>query len=353
MKNVILTPTPEWMTRDGLTDTVALWEDGLRTDIDSPAFEWWYFDAHFDDGSTAVIVFFTKPMLAWKGPANPQVSLTITRPNGDKTVKFFTGSVDQFSASKKTCDVRIGASWVQGDLHRYRLHVEIDDLAADLTFTGTVTPWRPGAGKVCFRDIDHCFAWLPSVPNGLAEGTLTYDGQVRQVKGGGYHDYNWGTIGLNETTDHWYWGRAHLGDYSLIFAETISSKKFGYIHLPVFMLAKGSKIIIGDGAPLSMRARDFVPHLGGRKYPNEVDIHWQKDEKTVHLALRNPQIIEAVSLLMAFPAWQRPLLRLFSNPYYFRFSADLEMSVNLNNTKTIERGTALFEIMILQGKNHP
>jgi hypothetical protein len=29
------------------------------------------------------------------------------------------------------------------------------------------------------------------------------------------------------------------------------------------------------------------------------------------------------------------------------------MSINVNNIKTIERGTALFEIMILQGKNHP
>lgn len=47
------------------------------------------------------------------------------------------------------------------------------------------------------------------------------------------------------------------------------------------------------------------------------------------------------------------MLRLFSNPYYFRFNTDLEMNVDINNDKTIERGTALFEIMILQGKNHP
>ena len=45
MENVIFATTPESMARDGLTETVALWEDGLRTDIDSPAFEWWYFDA--------------------------------------------------------------------------------------------------------------------------------------------------------------------------------------------------------------------------------------------------------------------------------------------------------------------
>lgn len=353
MKNIVLTPTPEWMDLDGLTDTVAPWEDGLRTDVDSPSFEWWYFDAHFDDGSTAVIVFYTKPMLVWKGPAKPQVSLTITRPNGEKTIKFFTSPIDQFSAAKEICDVRVGENWVQGDLHRYRLHVEIDDLTADLTFTGTVNPWRPDAGKAYFRDLDHYFAWLPSVPYGLAEGTLTYDNQVHQVQGGGYHDHNWGNIGLNETTDHWYWGRAHLGGYTLIFAQIIASKKFGYKPQPVFMLAKGSKVIIGDGLQLSMSARDFMPHPGGRKYPKEVDIHWQKDEETVHLALRNPQVIEAISLLLILPAWQRPLLRLFSNPYYFRFNADLEMSVNLNNIKTVEHGTTLFEIMILQGKNHP
>jgi len=43
---------------------------------------------------------------------------------------------------------------------------------------------------------------------------------------------------------------------------------------------------------------------------------------------------------------------LFSNPNYFRFNADLEMSVNLKNNKTVEQGTTLFEIMILQGNNH-
>jgi len=33
---------------------------------------------------------------------------------------------------------------------------------------------------------------------------------------------------------------------------------------------------------------------------------------------------------------------LFSNPNYFRFNADLEMSVNLKNNKTVEQGTTLF-----------
>jgi len=69
---------PEFLQREGLTETIAPWEDGLRADTGRGYFEWWYFDAHLDNGSTAVIVFATKPLLARKGPLRPQlVGLTL------------------------------------------------------------------------------------------------------------------------------------------------------------------------------------------------------------------------------------------------------------------------------------
>jgi len=46
-------------------------------------------------------------------------------------------------------------------------------------------------------------------------------------------------------------------------------------------------------------------------------------------------------------------MRLFSNPYYFRFKADLELSIDMKDHQARERGPLLFEIMILQGKKHP
>lgn len=358
-KPVIFSNTPEFLARDGLTETVAPWEDGLRADTGRGSFEWWYFDAHFDDGSTAVIVFVTKPLLERSGPLKPGVSLTITRPDGTKLAQFPVFPAEQFSASKQTCDVRIGPHWAGGDLHRYQVHVEMEDLAADLTFTGLVPPWRPGAGKVYFGDSmqaglpRHYFAWLASIPFGAVEGTLTYDGQTHHVTGTGYHDHNWGNVGLTEVMDHWYWGRAHIGDFSVIFVEQIAARRYGHIRMPVFMLARGNEIIADDPRPLTMQARDFVRHAEGRGYPRAVDFHWQRGRDTVGLALRNPRPIEAVSLLLLFPPWKRRLLRLFTNPYYFRFNADLELHVNLGRLKTVERGRAIYEIMILQGKEHP
>jgi len=352
-KPVIFAVTPEFMARDGLTEIIQPWEDGLRAETGPGSFEWWYFDAHFEDGSTVVFVFMTKPLLERGGPLKPHIVFTITRPDGTKVSQLPKFPPEQFSAAQETCDVRIGSNWVKGDLHTYQAHVELDGLGLDLEFTGLVPPWRPGAGKSYFGDLDHYFAWLPSVPYGAVSGTLTYDGQTHTVTGTGYHDHNWGNVGLNEVMDHWYWGRAHIGDYTLIYVEQIGAKAFGYTRMPVFLLAKGDQILTGDGSALTMQAADFVPYAGGRSYPREVDFHWQSGDDTIHLRMRKSKLIEGASLLLSFPAWQRPLLRLLANPFYFRFNAELELSINFKDLHDTQIGPTLFEIMILQGKKHP
>src|SRR5512134_551699 len=124
-KPVILSNSRELLARDGLTETVAPWEDGLRTGVERGTFEWWYFDAHFDDGSTAVVSFATKPLLERNGPLKPAVSLTITRSDGTKISQFPIYPASQFSASKESCDVRIGPNWTKGDLRQYQVHVEM------------------------------------------------------------------------------------------------------------------------------------------------------------------------------------------------------------------------------------
>lgn len=351
-KPVIFAVTPEFLKRDELSENIAPWEDGLRIDTGHGTFEWWYFDAHFDDNSTAVIVFGTKPLIERNGLLKPFVSLTITRPDGTKAVSYQGFPPGQFKAGKESCDVRIGSCWTHGELHRYEVHFEGDSLAADLVFTGIVPPWRPGAGKAYFGDLNHFFGWLPSIPYGTVEGTLSYDSQTRSVQGTGYHDHNWGNVGLNEVMDHWYWGRAHIGEYTLIFVDQVASNRYGNIHMPVFLLARGAEIITGDGSPLTMQTRDFVAHESGYHYPRQVDFDWKSGQDSIHLRLRNPKQIEAVSFLLLLPRWKQRLARLLANPYYFRFHADLELQISIPTLSAVERGTALYEIMILQGKRH-
>lgn len=302
-KPIFFAVGPEFLARDGLTETVLPREDGQRASTGPGSFEWWYFDAHFDDQTTAVIVYATKPIAAPRRPLTPNLSLTITRPDGKKTAQFDLPPADEYAASKDACDVRVGRSWVRwserGGRWTYVLHAETTDLSADLTFTGLVPPWRPGAGKSYFGDLEHYFAWLPAIPYGTVTGTLTYDGQAHAVTGTGYHDHNWGNVSLPSVLDHWTWGRAHVGEYTLIFVEQIAVKRYGSTRLPVFLLAKGDKILAEDPRYLTMQTRGLVRHAQGRAYPQEVDFTWARGRERVRLSLQNPELIEAVSLLLA------------------------------------------------------
>jgi hypothetical protein len=47
---------------------IAEFEDGQRIGTESGHYEWWYFDAHLDDGATVVVVFYTKPNVSPNGP---------------------------------------------------------------------------------------------------------------------------------------------------------------------------------------------------------------------------------------------------------------------------------------------
>ena len=349
-KRVIMAVGEEFMRRVGLGESVAQWEDGLRADTGRGNFEWWYNDCHFDDGSTAVVVFATKSILNRNGPLMPSMAVTITAPDGKEVKSYDVYPVEQFSASVESCAVHIGPCSLRGDLHTYTLHAETPAGAViDLTMTGIVPAWRPGAGMNFYDEaLTRYFGWLPAIPHGTVAGTLTYGGQTHSVRGTCYHDHNWGNIGLNQVMSHWYWGRAHLGEFTAIFVEMTALPAYGSQKVPVFMLAKGSHILTGDGAPLALKVEEMTLHPGRRSYPRQVDFTWQGAPGSVHIRLRQPALIEASSLLGLLPRWQQSLARLFANPFYFRFNADMDLEVDLPGVKAVEHGKALYELMLLR-----
>lgn len=354
-KRIIFGVGDDFLKREGLSGDVEVWEDSLRTHPEKDEFEWWYFDAHFDDHSTAVIVFYTKSMLNPKSSFKPVVTVTITRPDGEKIFRVFESTPEHFSAMRDRCDTHIGGNHIHGDLHQYQLHADIPAvgdlpcLQADLEFTGKVPAWRPGTGKNYYdQQFTSYFAWLPAIPFGTVKGTLVYDGKQHKVKGAGYHDHNWGNIALSSVLSHWYWGRASVGEYGLIFVQMTALRKYKSLKMPVFLLTKGRKILTGDGVPLKLETVQFIQHTGGKKYPRQLDFHWEGEEGEVYIALRHPVIIEATSLLGMLPTFQRRLARLFINPYYFRFQAEMELSINWKGQPAHEKGQALYELMMLR-----
>jgi predicted secreted hydrolase len=228
-------------------DEVAPWEDGARTDGSAGTYEWWYFDAHLDDGAKLVVTFFTKAFTDIGKPLAPMIRIDLDLPDGTSHNMVADFKPEEFSAAKDRCDVRIGGNSFSGDLHTYKIVVQVEDIALDITLTGQVPAWRPRTGHMYFGAHDeHEFDWLPAVPQGKVEMTYSVAGQEHTTTGVGYHDHNWGNAPMNSLINHWYWARGQAGPYTVVASYITAAEKFGFTELPIFLLAKDGMVVADD-----------------------------------------------------------------------------------------------------------
>lgn len=218
-------------------------EDGLRTDGKKGSFEWWYFDSKLDDGSNLVIVFFTGPMTAKNTDGfAPSVKIELTRPDGAEYHQDMKMPYTEGCFKKEKCDVQLGECYFRDNGDCYDIYVKDDQVEAKVKLTRNTHPWRPHTGHIFFGEKDF-FAWMPAVPEGKVDVTLTQNGVAENLSGTGYHDHNWGNAPMMGLMHHWYWGRAKIGDYQVISSYIYGAKKYGYAEFPVFMLAKDGKVL--------------------------------------------------------------------------------------------------------------
>jgi hypothetical protein len=224
------------------------WEDGMRTDGSRGTYEWWYFDAHLDDGAKLVVVFLTKDFTEFKKPLSPMIRIDLTLPDGTSVQRIVELPAETFAASTETCEVRIGDNLFAGDLHAYTIRARVADIEVDLTLTGEVPAWRPETGYWLFGAKGaQYFAWLPAVPQGRVEVTYRAGSTTATTTGVGYHDHNWGNASVLDLMHHWYWARGAAGPYSVIASYITAQRRYGYSALPVFMLCRDGELIGDDG----------------------------------------------------------------------------------------------------------
>jgi len=333
-------------------------EDGMRTNGKEGSYEWWYTDAEFEDGTTVVTIFYTKNHFDVPGPAWPTVDVDITYPDGTKTSMSSQGSKGSvIHAKTNICDVSINKSYLRYQDGRYILHFEEGDLTYHAEMTSKLPMWRPNTGHWFYGDRDeHFFAWFVAQPSAAIEATLTIGGKVIHMCGTGYHDHNWGNIGMEKLMNHWYWGRAKVEGFDIIACDIIAEKKYNYKRLPVFMIAKDGEIIADDQSLTQIQRKDTIQHPVTKKFMDNHLIYRQpissSESYTVEF-IRNRDII-STSLLdsLGSPAkvWIAKLL--LANPTYTRILGEVCLTHELNGEKNIYKAEGLWEQMFFGNNKH-
>ena len=269
--------------RLGLTrGQVAPWEDGMRTSGGRGSYEWWYFDSHLEDGSSLVITFYTKWMLQPKGPESPMVMVNLDRPGKPTQQVTVHATPEEFQASREGCDVRVKDCYFRGDLRTYHIKFVGEGLTVEAELVGQVPSWRPGTGFSYFGAHDeHTFAWMPAVPQGRVTVTLTAkDSAPETLSGVGYHDHNWGDVVMSKLLNHWYWGRAQAGPYSVIAAYLYAEKAYGRTELPQILIAREGQVVADQASKVRLTLEDISPDAKtGKPVANRVIYDYAQDEQ--------------------------------------------------------------------------
>jgi len=336
----------------GLDPTkVAIWEDGYRAaKAADSTFEWWYFDCQFDDGSTLVVTFSNKPHTHPSGPLQPTLLVIRQLADGSRVHLEPTFDADQFSAATDRCDVRIGPSTVQGDLDVYDLHIEADGIVADVRIDRVAPSWRPGAGMSYFDQAkSHYLAWVVPVPYGTVTATITEQGSTVELTGSAYHDHNWGNHLMGSFLDHWYWGRAHVGDYTVVYVQMTTKGLFGLgqINIPTFFLAKGDTLITDELLPLRLETSGDVPGPGHQTYPTRLVWAWATERGTITMTVTDPKLIESIDMSKDRHGLQK-VLHAAEHPMYYDFNADMDLDIQLDDLTDRVQGRTLYEKMMFR-----
>lgn len=350
-ERAFLDSSPEGYLNLGISESeAATWEDGMRTDGKEGSYEWWYTDAEFSDGTTIVLIFFTKHRFDVPGPAHPTVHIDITFADGRNIVKMIQepqGSI--LNASRDSADVRIDDSYIRYIDGNYQVYFTDGDIEYKALMESTLPMWRPDTGHWYFGDDKkNFFAWFVAQPAAKITGSLTVGGETTALSGTGYHDHNWGNIAMNEVMNHWYWGRTKVGEYNIIAVDIVSEEDTGFTRLPVFMIARNGVILDDDQSRTIVVRENTEQHPEtGKFYDNHLTYIQNSADGTAYtVEMIRHQDIVAVSLLNKLPAYKRWLARLIgANPTYVRSLGEVILTVEKDGEKETLNQEGLWEQM--------
>jgi predicted secreted hydrolase len=311
-------------------------DDGSHIYHNAPEYyEWWYFDASFENGYHMVAAFHYRNLFL--RPMSPSLQLFIYRPDGTRLENYELVPPERASADPDYCCVTMGESRVRDMGDYYLLDLRIKDCGAGLTFRNEVPPWKPGQG-FNYKDEDSGMTagWVVPVPHGAVEGELFIEGERVPVSGKGYHDHNWGNYPCHRTFRGWYWGRIHHERYTVDYGWVLPREKDAPVASPL-MIARPGEIVLSTDRVRAKLRDTRVDGESGHEFAGRLTLGTRELGVEMELDIRTDRILESARLPRVTERDQ----------HYYRFLADYDMRLAVDGSEDRVKGEMLHEYIIL------
>jgi hypothetical protein len=312
--------------------------------------EWWYFDAQFDDGHRCVLEL-QYPNLTNIFAKECTMLFNVYTPDGRDYNNIIPFPLSMWRASQETCDVAIGENTIRGYYPEYHVNFTHSGLACDLTFENLLPGWTRGSGEIMFGmpEKKQVFGWVVPQPRARVSGTLSVDGVVHEVSGLGYHDHNWGNGFIPRYLSHWVWGRLSTDRLTMIFADVVTARWCGDVHIPIVFLALDDRIVL-ESSRAEYQVGDYVSDSAGfQVYPSRVDMEFRERDVAGEFHFNISKELEMVNTLAEKlpPRMVRIMGKTLAGPAYYRFLSAYHGWVEVGGERLELAGETHWEYMII------
>ncbi|MBA7650215.1 hypothetical protein ES703_58017 [subsurface metagenome] len=310
-------------------------DDGLHPFESEGYYEWWYFDARFDNGYSCVLTWHWRN--AFLKPHIPTIQIFTYTPDGKRHIGMAAMEPEECTAREDRCEVQMGESFARQEDAAYRIKMHAKGIGAELVFRNRLPGWKPVSGFVRHDEATEQ-GWVIAVPRGEVEGKLYIGDEVVPVKGHGYHDHNWGNVNMYDSFRGWYWGHLFDPSYTLIYAWMLPLKE-GEPSLPSLYLAKGDTPILATDQFEFIVEKEEVDEVTGKSTARDILLK-SRGEGDVQFQCRlNTKRVVESGRLPNVTDWPQ---------YNWRFLADYQAEIKIGDVVDKVSGETIHECLLLR-----
>ncbi|KAL4808148.1 hypothetical protein BDV18DRAFT_158260 [Aspergillus unguis] len=257
--------------------------------VNATTWDWWYFDAvqvpdpeRPDERASVVVTFYTAQhtgfdmLTLYETQGFTSLTLAevaISWPNGTLGSYFFNATEARITTAGD------GASgvWLESeesarfigtpDMSRYRLELNSSVIEGSIELQSTAPahyPCGPNEENQTMEVAPH-IGWSNAIPDGTSDVKLRVEGEDLSFTGIAYHDKNWSDRNFVSEVGVWYWGHAHVGNYSIVWFDYLSPAPELERHVSAYV-ARDNHILTAQCSGISARPygenSTYPPHRG-------------------------------------------------------------------------------------------
>jgi hypothetical protein len=128
--------------------------------------------------------------------------------------------------------------------------------------------------------------------------------------------------------NHWYWGRAEAGPYSIVAAYLYAEKAYGHAEIPIFMLAKNGQVIADASSKVTLLLEDeHADPKSGKPVANHVIYDYKDGQDRFRVTFQRSETIVDLRFADMVTGFKHILARMANiDGAYLRFTGTVSVA---------------------------